>query len=198
MVWWTNVTPQNPIKMFKRQFTIKNHRTRRWAPSWACCLQANPTCCRYSRFCLTKAISEKQSGNTPEKNISFLKRVHGSRTRTDLYPLRMIIYGQCLFFVMFVVSLLTTHLLLLGQRRKLPTSTNTRKRKKGRRLDLGWWPHNTMSRWCATELYTWSLHNFISQCHPDKFNKKEKRKRKENFVPFGVNLLKKNLNICIQ
>ena len=36
-----------------------------------------------------------------------------------------------------------------------------------RRTDLGWRTLNT--RWCIIELYTWSLYNFISLCHPNKF-----------------------------
>ena len=40
------------------------------------------------------------------------------------------------------------------------------------RLDLGWWTHNIIYSWCVVELYTWSLYDFINQCHPNKFNEK--------------------------
>ena len=40
-----------------------------------------------------------------------------------------------------------------------------------RRVDLGWWTHNTTYRWCIIESYTWNWYNFINQCHPNKFNK---------------------------
>ena len=49
----------------------------------------------------------------------------------------------------------------------------------------GWWTHNTIYRWCIIELYmfyricTWILHNFINQCHPNKFNKKRRMSTKE-------------------
>ena len=36
----------------------------------------------------------------------------------------------------------------------------------GRRLNLSWWTHNTIYRWCTIELYTGKLCNFINQCHP--------------------------------
>ena len=59
----------------------------------------------------------------------------------------------------------------------------------GRRLDLGWWTHSTVHRWCVVELCTWSLYNFVCQCHPNKFNKKEKIKIFKKFkyakVKFG-------------
>ena len=42
----------------------------------------------------------------------------------------------------------------------------------GRGLDLGWWTHNTIYRWCIIELYTWNLYNFINQCHPNRLYKK--------------------------
>ena len=32
----------------------------------------------------------------------------------------------------------------------------------GRRLDLGWWAHNALYRWCIIELYTWNLYNFLT------------------------------------
>ena len=38
----------------------------------------------------------------------------------------------------------------------------------------GWCTHDTMYQWCAVELCTWNLYNFVNQCHP-KFNKKEKK-----------------------
>ena len=47
----------------------------------------------------------------------------------------------------------------------------------GKRLDLGWWTHNTIYRWCITELYTWNLYSFINQCHPNKINLKREKKR---------------------
>ena len=40
--------------------------------------------------------------------------------------------------------------------------------------DLGWRTHNTVYRWWVVELCTWNLCHFVNQCHPDKFNKKEK------------------------
>ena len=40
----------------------------------------------------------------------------------------------------------------------------------GRRLNLGWWIHKTIHRWCTVELYAWNLYNFINQCHPNKFS----------------------------
>ena len=43
----------------------------------------------------------------------------------------------------------------------------------GRRIDLGWWTHNMMYRWCVIELYTWNI-EFYYQSHPYQFNKKEK------------------------
>ena len=43
----------------------------------------------------------------------------------------------------------------------------------GRRLDLGWtWI--TGYRWCVVELCAQNLFNFVTQCHLNKFNKKEK------------------------
>ena len=42
------------------------------------------------------------------------------------------------------------------------------------RLDLGWWPHSTVYRWCVVELWPWNLYNFGNQCHPNNFNKKGK------------------------
>ena len=42
------------------------------------------------------------------------------------------------------------------------------------RLDLGWWTHNTLYRWCVTELCVWKLYNFVSELYPRKFHKKEK------------------------
>ena len=41
--------------------------------------------------------------------------------------------------------------------------------KDERRLDLGWWTHDTIFRWCVTELHTWNLYTFINQCHPNTF-----------------------------
>lgn len=35
-------------------------------------------------------------------------------------------------------------------------------------IDFGWWTHITICRWCIIELYTWTLYNFISQCHSSK------------------------------
>ena len=46
----------------------------------------------------------------------------------------------------------------------------------GRRLDLGWRMHNTLCRWCVVELCPWNLCNFVNQCYPNTFNKKEKIK----------------------
>lgn len=34
-----------------------------------------------------------------------------------------------------------------------------------------------MYKWCITALYTWNLHNFIKQCHPNTFNRKIKNKQ---------------------
>ena len=42
----------------------------------------------------------------------------------------------------------------------------------GKRLDLGWWTHNTVHRWCIVKLYAWNLYDVINQCHSNKFNKK--------------------------
>ena len=39
---------------------------------------------------------------------------------------------------------------------------------------LGVWTHDTEHSPCVVELYTWNLCNFVSQCHPNKFSKKEK------------------------
>ena len=44
----------------------------------------------------------------------------------------------------------------------------------GRRLDLGD-EHNTVYRWCAVQLCTWNLYNFVNQCHPNKFLKSRKQ-----------------------
>ena len=38
--------------------------------------------------------------------------------------------------------------------------------------------HNTVYRWFVAGLCTWSLYNFVKQCHPNKFNKKEIIKNK--------------------
>ena len=38
------------------------------------------------------------------------------------------------------------------------------------------WCGKYIYRWCIIELYSWSLYHFISQSHPDKFNKKRKTK----------------------
>ena len=45
----------------------------------------------------------------------------------------------------------------------------------GRRLDLGWWTHNTIYSWCVIELYMRNLRNFINKCHLNKFNLKNNR-----------------------
>ena len=47
----------------------------------------------------------------------------------------------------------------------------------GERLDLGWWTHSTAHRWCAAELCTWHLDNFVNQCHPKKVNEKKKKEK---------------------
>ena len=39
-----------------------------------------------------------------------------------------------------------------------------------KRLCLGWWVHDAVCRWCFIELYTWNLHGFVTQGHPNKFN----------------------------
>ena len=49
---------------------------------------------------------------------------------------------------------------------------------------MGWWTHNTVYRWCIIELYPWNLYNFINQCHPNKFNKKEKMCNSIIFIKF--------------
>ena len=38
------------------------------------------------------------------------------------------------------------------------------------------------------ELYTWNLYNFINQCHPIKFNKKEKKSVQEEDIKTGENV----------
>lgn len=45
------------------------------------------------------------------------------------------------------------------------------------RFDLGWWTRNTVNRWCFTELSTWNWYDFVNQCHMNKVNKKEKKKK---------------------
>ena len=40
----------------------------------------------------------------------------------------------------------------------------------GRGRGLGWWAHSTIYSWCAIELYTWTLCNFINQCYRNTFN----------------------------
>ena len=45
----------------------------------------------------------------------------------------------------------------------------------GRILDLGWWTHSTVYRWCVVGLCTWSLYNFVNLCHPSKRNKKQRK-----------------------
>ena len=44
----------------------------------------------------------------------------------------------------------------------------------GRRLDLGCWARNTVYRLHVVESCAWNLYNFVNQCHPNRFNKKEK------------------------
>ena len=62
---------------------------------------------------------------------------------------------------------------------------------EGRRLELGWWTHNTLYRGCTIELCTRNRYNFINQCHPNKFNKKEKKYigKKYLFSPYFTWLL---------
>ena len=37
-----------------------------------------------------------------------------------------------------------------------------------RRIDLGWWTHKTIYRWCIIEMYTGNLCNFINQCYSNQ------------------------------
>ena len=48
-----------------------------------------------------------------------------------------------------------------------------------RRLDLRWWTHNTVYRWCVVELCAWNLCNFVNQCYPIHFSKN--REKRESF-----------------
>ena len=43
--------------------------------------------------------------------------------------------------------------------------------QEGMEGDLPLGGEHTICRWCIIELYTWNPYNFISQCHPNKFNK---------------------------
>lgn len=40
-------------------------------------------------------------------------------------------------------------------------------------FDFGWWTHNALFMWFIIDSYTWNSHNFIDQCHPNKFNFKK-------------------------
>ena len=52
----------------------------------------------------------------------------------------------------------------------------------GRRLDLGWWTHNAIDRWCIVELYTWNLYDLINQCHPiNSITKKETKDKMQGW-----------------
>ena len=53
-------------------------------------------------------------------------------------------------------------------------------------LDLGWWTHNTVYWWYVVELCTWSLYKCVNQCHPKKYNKKEKRQKRKLTIKFKV------------
>ena len=54
------------------------------------------------------------------------------------------------------------------------------------RLDLGWWTHNTIYRWCVIELYPSNLYNFMNQCHPDKLNFKNIEKKVLPSITFSI------------
>ena len=43
----------------------------------------------------------------------------------------------------------------------------------GMERDFTFVMNDAVCRWCFTELYTWSLHGFINQCHPNNLIKKE-------------------------
>ena len=50
----------------------------------------------------------------------------------------------------------------------------------GRRLDLGWWTHSTIYRWCVIELYAWNRYNFVNQCRPQNSIKRKTWKKKSS------------------
>ena len=43
---------------------------------------------------------------------------------------------------------------------------------------FGWWTHNTVYKWWLIQLYTWTPYDCTNQCHPNKFNKKNKIRTK--------------------
>lgn len=50
----------------------------------------------------------------------------------------------------------------------------------GRKLDPGWWTHNSVYRWCITDLHTWNLY-FLTNVTSVKSNIfKEMKKRHKN------------------
>ena len=44
----------------------------------------------------------------------------------------------------------------------------------GRRLDLGWWTHNIVCRWCVVELCTWNCIILLTSVTPIKSIKRKK------------------------
>ena len=47
----------------------------------------------------------------------------------------------------------------------------------GWRLDLGWWTHNTVYRWCAVDSCTWNLCDLVTSVTPNRFNKKGEKEK---------------------